>query len=191
MVERTTDAPRLGQLDRAASGTAVDTVADGTKRHLAALATDSIPDHVERTAERTGSTDSVLRRTLSPGAFDLDIVACTGRDVLDLQGRADRATHLAVRMAGRHGVGVGQDTADAGRATEQRALSVGVLVVSAVNPVSRTGDLEQTPGLIDANVADEVRNVSTRIGGADRSDRGARRTVQDRNYPEPRWWSGH
>src|SRR5262249_5247342 len=59
-----------------------------------------------------------------------------------------------------------------------RARGVGVLVVSGVQVVQGARHLEQTPGLIDADVADDVRNISAAVGIAKRGDVGAWRTVQ-------------
>lgn len=103
------------------------------------------------TGRGSADGDHILRVALGVGHIELDVVAGTRRDVLDLQGCHHRTAPL--------GLGVAADF----RQGSRRSRGGGQIVVRAVDFVGSSRDLEQTPGLIDTNVADNVRCVNAGI----------------------------
>ena len=152
MVERTTKAPAIGQLQTGLriavvrADARVDRVRHDTHGEPCAV------KDVERSRIRPAGAERVLRRTLRPARIHPDVVAGTGRDVLDQQRSRHSTTVDIARMTEVHGTGLILAEIEGG------CDIVGVREVGSVVVVDRARNLEQTPGLIDPYVADEVGN---------------------------------
>src|SRR5262249_40348835 len=111
----------------------------------------------------------VARSALADRAFDPELVARAPRQVQHDAGRHGPAPPIAGPVA-REGIRTGDD----------RRLGV-VAVEVAAHLVQSAGDLRRTPGLVDPERADDVRNALRRIvaGGAGVADAERRRGVAD------------
>src|SRR6185295_15310642 len=89
--------------------------------------------------------DDVFRRSLGVARVELDLVAGTGRDVLDVQGRHDSAAPFAVGMSGDFRQRVLSRAGNADR-TRRRTCCIED-VVGAGDFMRRGRNLEQAPGL--------------------------------------------
>src|SRR5262249_32778086 len=100
--------------------------------------------------------DHVLRVTLGVAHVHLDVVAWAGRQILDLQCVHHRTAPL-----------FGWVTGDFRQVVRHTARAQDV--VGRIHFVRRGRNLEQTPGLVDADVADNVRSVRAAVGERARS----------------------
>src|SRR5205085_3898198 len=117
-----------------------------------------------------------------PCCIHLDVVAGAGRDVLDLQRSHNSPAVLVVGMTE-----VDSTSLAGANVAQNRVGNVRVREVAGVVVVNRARNLEQTPSLVDPDVADEVRNTGAAIGrtdignvrscGSTKSDRAARYTA--------------
>src|SRR6202034_592230 len=96
--------------------------------------------------------------------FDLEVVAGTGRQVLELQGHVHRAASLRVRMAEVLGVGLGLAAKEV--TVGQR---IGYSPITGIDVVDSTRHLEDTPSLIDPDVTDKVGQLRAAVSGAESS----------------------
>ena len=162
MVERTADTESFDQLEVASTteqGGQINRISRLAKANALVGADAAAAEHREvRRATRGG--DHVLGVTLGVRRVDLDVVSRTGRDVLDLQRSHHRAAPLVFGV-----------TADFRQGSWNAAGAQDV--VRAAHLMTRGRNLEQTPGLIDADVADDIGSVNSAIGVGTRADGGA------------------
>src|SRR5882672_1475813 len=129
-----TDTPGFGQMQRAvaASGSRqIDRIGGRTKADALVGAARTAEHREARRGARGG--DHVLRVTLGVARVDLDVVAGTGRDVLDVQRTHHRTAPL--------GLGVARDFGEVVRQTTRQ------VVVGSVDFMRGSRNLKQTPGL--------------------------------------------
>ena len=167
VVESTTDTERFGQMDRTVAterGRQVNTVRGRTEGKAVARSklTGNTAQHQERRRSARGG-DDLLCITLCPGRIELDVVTSTGRKVLDLQRGHHRAAPLGIRMARQDGIGQSRGTRDWDTTSAKN-------VVRGVDLMQRARNLEQTPCLIEADVADEVRRTPAAVNGIGKSE---------------------
>ena len=162
MIERAADTPGRRQGDTVGTASARKVDAVGGRAEADALVGEAAAAEHREVRRGAAGGDHVLGGALGIGRIDLDVVARAGRDVLDLQRRHHRAAPL--------GFGV---TADFGQVVRD---SAGVQrVVGPADLMRRGRHLEQTPGLIDPDPADDVGRMRAGIGvrsgavGADRT----------------------
>src|SRR6266404_6063078 len=155
VVERTTDTPCIHQLDVAGS-TAGKKPGQENRISRLAKANALVRTQTARATEHrevrrsTARGDHGLGVTLRVRCVDLEIVARTGRDVLDLQRNVHRTAPLVFGVTG--------DFRQSGR----NAASADD-VVGSVHEVPDSANLEQTPSLIDADVAGDIRSMSSAV----------------------------
>src|SRR5262249_47777696 len=101
---------------------------------------------------RAGGRYYVLHVTNGVAGVDLEVVAGTPRDVLDLQGDHTRTAPLVAGMA-----------TDFGQGVRSRIASIQEIVRGG-DEMRGTRNLEQTPSLVDADVADDIRRTHAAIG---------------------------
>ena len=174
MVERTAETVSSRQLEVA--GTAeehrkVHSVRGHTQPD--ALISDAAAAEHREVRRGCAGADHVFRVALCKARVHLDVVARTGRDVLDLQ----RSHHRSAPL----GFGVAGDFRQSGRSRS----GSGQDVIRAVDFMPFGRNLEQTPGLIDADVTDDIgsMNTSIRVAG-DAGPREAGRQVVNRGAVE-------
>src|SRR5439155_20277925 len=168
VVERTTDAPSVRQLEAlrgtTTEATRVDGVSYGTESDALVTARNSGAAEHQELRRSAGGRDHRLGGALGEGGVDLEVVARTGRNVLDLQRSHHRTAPLVF--------GVTADLREVVRSTTSRCQHV----VGSVHVVRQTANLEQTPGLVDADVADDVRSVDAAVGLRRHTASGSRET---------------
>src|SRR6516162_4379223 len=94
VVKRTAETPAATQLNaglQRCHPATVDAVVDRTDRNRAGRRRPALR-RVERARERSGGTEDIFRRTNTVGTFDLDVVAGTEGNILDLQRSGDGTT---------------------------------------------------------------------------------------------------
>ncbi len=112
----------------------------------------AVEDSEATSARRVpGAAEDVLGSAVGEGGFNLQAVAHAGRQVLQLESAAN------CEAPGRIGV-------------TRSAVARGV--VSAVHFVSRGSEVQRTPSLVDAEVADDIRNMVASRGVAQEAVRG-------------------
>src|SRR5258706_16341623 len=127
-----------------------------------------------------GATALVMKtpiRARCPARIHLDVVARTPRDVLDLQGHHYRTAPLVRRVTAdfREVVRVEKSANDGRRQT----------IVRRVHVMPRGRNLPQTPGLVDADVAYDVRSMAAAASGAVNTSRiDAIRQVEEKGTVE-------
>ena len=162
MIERAADAPGRRQGDAAGAACAGHIDAIGGRTEADALVAEAAVTEHRKARRGAAGGDHLLGGALGIGDVELDVVARAGRQVLDLQ----RSHHRAAPL----GFGV---TADFGQVVRDGAGRQ--RVVRTADFMRRGRDLEETPGLIDPDSADDVGSMRAGIGvrsgavGADRA----------------------
>src|SRR6185295_10263410 len=163
VVERTTDTPSAGQDDAAATrtrskraGRSIEAIRGVAETNaLIAAGKAGVTEHCEA-RRRTAGGDHGLGVTLGVRCVDLEIVARTGREVLDLQGNVHRTAPLVFGVTGDFRQSR-RDACDAGRAGTED-------VVGSVHEMPDSTNLEQTPSLVDTDVAGDIGSMHARVG---------------------------
>ncbi len=126
------DIPGVALLNAGAVG--IDTIEDVAEGQT------TVADFCQAAGTRRipGPAEGVLGGAVGEGRFNLQAVAHAGRQVLQLESAGDGIAPGRFGMTGR---------------------AVGGRVVGAVHFVRGGGDMQRTPGLIEAQVADDIRNM--------------------------------
>src|SRR5712664_448093 len=175
VVERTTDTVRSRQMQIAIAAGCyrkIDSIGGATEADaLVGARTTSAAEHREARRATAGG-DHLLGVTLCPGRVDLEVVAGTSRDVLDLQRSHHRTAPLGIGVSTDFRQGCRSCTCETRRTSGSRCRVE--YVVGAVHFVTNGRDLEQTPSLIDTDVADDVRSMHAGVGVGDSAGRSKR-----------------